>query len=124
MSICAFAAAERTLPVAFSYSVRPTAATGARITTAFRRAIATNGPFETSELRAATLAFAATSKAEGLPPEQVLIALKRALANGGWWLSLFEERQTTDAAPPQEHRVYSQVFGWFLEGYYGAPGPT
>jgi hypothetical protein len=123
MPACAFLASERTLPVGFSYPLRPTAATGTRVTTAFRRAIDSSDPSASNELRAATLAFAATLRAEGLPPEQALVALKRVLAQHGWCLSLFQACRIDGEFGTSASRMYPRVFRWFLEGYYGLPRP-
>ena len=103
------------------FPLRPANATGARVTTAFGRALDVQEPPVLAELRAATVAFAATLKAEGHSPGEALIALKRAIEGHGWWPSLVPPRQAEWEEQPPEYRLYLRVFGWLLEGYFGAP---
>ena len=119
MLACPFLAPLPTSPAEYRYPLRPAVATGVRVTAAFRRAVDTGDLSQLTELRAATVAFAATLRAEGLPPEEVLIALKRALAREGWWLSLFPTHWPDDQPPTRECGMYAQVFHWYLEGYFG-----
>ena len=118
-SSCSSLALVRTSPAEYRYPLRATVATGMRVTTAFRRSVDSGELSQLTELRAATVAFAATLKAEGLPPEQVLIALKGALVREGWRLSLHQTRWPDDQPPPGEYGMYAQVFRWYLEGYFG-----
>lgn len=122
MPACPFPAAFRSSPVGLAYTPRTTeatATTGARVTTAFHHALDRADRMRTAELRAVTLAFTATLKAEGLPPEQVLVSLKAAIARSGWWPSLFPAQWLGPESQTPDYRTYSQVFAWFLEGYFG-----
>lgn len=102
----------------FRYPLVPAAASGSRVTTAFRRVLEHDEPSLIGELHAATLAFAATLKAEGLMPEQVIIALKRAIGSDGWWPTLIPDRRLNRMDQSPEGRLYGRVFYWLLEGYF------
>ena len=123
MLACPILAAALTSPTGFACTPRKTmaatAATGTRVTTAFHHALARPDRARTAELRGATLAFATTLKGEGLPPEQVLVSLKEAIARSGWWPSLFPAQWLGPESQTPEYRTYSQAFAWFLEGYFG-----
>jgi hypothetical protein len=119
MLICPTADFTRESPFVSSFPVRPAAAAGARVTTAFTRVIDKRRESHVVELRAATLALVARLKGEGCPPEHVLIALKQAIGQGGWWPTLIPGGGTEGAPPARANAVYSQVFEWFLEGYFG-----
>lgn len=72
-------------------------------------------------LHAATSAFVAALKSDGLSPERVLIMLKAAIASEGRWLSLVPAC-TPDRTPVcREQQVYTQVFSWYLRAYFGIP---
>ena len=69
------------------------------------------------ELHAAAREFAATERAQGLPPERAVMALKALLAGhgeGGWSPSLNGDRDGGRI----EARVYAQLFAWFVEAFY------
>lgn len=102
----------------FRFPLVPAAASGRRVTTAFRRVLEHDEPTLVGELHAATLAFAATLKAEGFPPEQVVIALKRAIGRDGWWPTLIPDRRLNRMDQSPEGRLYGRVFYWLLEGYF------
>ena len=71
-----------------------------------------------TELHAAAREFAATVRAQELPPERAVIALKALLAGhgeGGWSPSLDENHEDVRL----EARVYAQLFAWFVEAFYG-----
>ena len=85
---------------------------------AFEAAI--HGPSSAAmiELHAAAREFAATERAQGLPPERAVMALKALLAGhgeGGWSPSLDADRDGGRI----EARVYAQLFAWFVEAFYG-----
>ena len=109
----------QTSPSVHGPSLRPTAAPGARITTAFARVLDDRRGSNIAELRAATLALVATLKVEGFPPEYVLVSLKQAVGRGGWWPTLIPAVGADVESPAQECDTYSHVFEWFLEGYFG-----
>lgn len=110
-----------TPPVALRLSVPAAAAAGTRVAAALHAALNGRGRGPLAELRAATLAFAATLKAEGLPPEKVLVSLKTALTREGRSLSLAPVCCPDHAPETREHQMYAYVFGWYLEGYFGPP---
>ena len=81
--------------------------------------VAINGPSSAAmlELHAAAREFAATERAQGLPPERAVMALKALLAGhgeGGWSPSLDGDRDGVRL----EARVYAQLFAWFVEAFY------
>ena len=119
MVTCAvFVSPQRSL-VEYRYPLRPGTAIGARVTTAFRRALTSGDQSTVDELRAATLALSATHRAEGLAPEQALVSLKRAIGYGTWSPSLVPPFALDESFEMAEFRMYSRVFAWFIEGYFG-----
>ena len=110
------------------FACTPTAAAadaiGARVTSAYYRALERGDPETMAELRGATLRFVAMLSAEGLAPEQVLVSLKRVIVHAGWWPSLVLPKRLDPESQPAEHRMYMQVFGWFLEGCFGTTAPA
>ena len=119
MSACAFLAPPQRSLVAYRYPLRASTAMGARVTTAFRRAVTSDDQSSVAELRAATLALSATHRAEGLVPEQALVSLKRAIGYGTWSPSLVPPFALQESREMAEFRMYSRVFAWFIEGYFG-----
>ena len=119
MLICTSVDSTRESPFVRSLPLRPTVATDARVTTAFARVLDDRRGSHTAELRAATLALVATLKAEGFPPEYVLVSLKQAIGQGGWWPTLIPGGGTDGEPSTHECGTYSRVFEWFLEGYFG-----
>lgn len=70
-----------------------------------------------AELRAALLSFVEARKAEGQPPERMVVAMKRALVNfGGLSATSVTELGTVESA--QRSELYDDVFRWTLEEYY------
>jgi hypothetical protein len=72
--------------------------------------------YDRPELRGAVAAFGASARASGVPPEQMLIALKRLVADpeiqglSDWWREVLTDR----------------LVRWSVEGYYRidlAPDP-
>lgn len=73
-------------------------------------------------LHDAAIAFVDRLKAQGLAPEQVIVALKAALRDrdrSEWMPSLdtFGQPDTAHAEPT----VYARLFGWCVEAYYREP---
>jgi hypothetical protein len=98
----------------------------ARVAAAFHAAL--DDGATSDELRVSTNAFVGTLKADGLSPEKALVALKDILMQGGRCVSLAPVCCTNHKAAEFDQRIYSQVFGWYLDAYYreGEPstGPT
>jgi len=75
----------------------------------------------TGDLREATVHLVEYLKADGLPPERVVIAMKDALTRyGGYHLppSLSDAESAVGERPAM---AYRRVFAWCLDAYYGAP---
>ena len=70
------------------------------------------------ELRVSTRAFVGMWKAEGFPPEKVLVSLKEILAVEASCISLAPVCCTSHAPTTRGQRIYEQVFGWYLDAYY------
>lgn len=74
-----------------------------------------------TELHAAAREFAVTVRAQELPPERAVMALKALLAGhgaGGWSPSLDDNHEGVHL----EARVYAQLFAWFVEAFYNDEG--
>ena len=74
----------------------------------------------TSDLHDATVTLVERLKADGLPPERVVVAIKDALRHYrgcGLAPSLTDE---ASAGGERQATAYRRVFGWYLETYYSA----
>jgi hypothetical protein len=71
-------------------------------------------------LRLATIAMVGRLKADGLPPERVLIAVKTALVRyGGCHLPPSFDNDGESRLDERHAAIYRQVFDWCLDTYYG-----
>lgn len=73
---------------------------------------------ESAALHWATIAFVRRLKADGLPPERVVVALKAAIARyGGHGIPSLTD-QSFDAETSGRAVAYQHVFAWCLDAYY------
>ena len=76
-------------------------------------------PVQLAELRRVCSAFVRTLRRDGQTAEQVLVALKHEIADGGalhQTPSLFME--TSAGGDHGRERAYERLFQWFLEAYF------
>ena len=80
---------------------------------------------EPSELRDATVALVKSLKESGLPPEQVVVAIKTALLHhGGANLPPSLDYSDDSAAGLRHAATYRQVFRWSLDTYFNEGADT
>ena len=74
-----------------------------------------------SELRATCMAFVRRLHDDGFTPEQVLVAMKREITEGGIVHRVPSLcSPVVDAEDLGRSRVYEQLFAWFLEACFAA----
>lgn len=87
---------------------------------AFTEACLRNSPQSIRDLRDATAALVERLKADGLPPERVVVAIKTALVRYGGYPhppSYDDGHETPE--DEQRAKTYRCVFNWCLDAYYG-----
>lgn len=99
---------------------RPTTAVAPEFGRAFVEACLRNTPEAASHLREATGEFVQRLKADGLPPERVVVAIKAVLVRYGGF-SHAPSYDNEHDTPQDETRTmaYRCVFRWYLDAYYG-----
>lgn len=86
---------------------------------AFADACRSDTPASTRNLHDATAKFVNRLKANGIPPERVVVAIKEALTrDGGSNLPPSFDGAEGSVDKPQS-TAYRRVFAWFLNTYYG-----
>jgi hypothetical protein len=98
---------------------------GARLVSDFEAALAHRSAEEMARLHHSIVHLVGGLKAEGVPIEGVVVALK-ALLRGhgppGWVPSLRAERMAAGISG-DEPTVYARLFSWCLEAYFGGSTP-
>lgn len=70
-------------------------------------------------LQRATTRFVARLKANGIPPERVIVAIKEALTRDGGSKLPPSFDDAEGEAGEKRSMAYRRVFGWCLDAYYG-----
>jgi hypothetical protein len=108
--------APASMPLSTGHQGASPAPVTARIAAAFRAAL--DDGVASAELEISTHAFVDMLKADGLPPEKALVALKNTLAGEARCLSLAPLCCASHAPSLVEQRMYRQVFDWYLDAFF------
>ena len=86
---------------------------------AFAEACRGDTPTSMQNLQRATTRFVTRLKANGIPPERVIVAIKEALTRDGGSKLPPSFDDAEGLAGEKRSMAYRRVFGWCLDAYYG-----
>ena len=86
----------------------------------FEEACLRHSPQSVNDLRGATVTLVERLKADGLPPERVVIAIKTALVRYGGYPHAPSYNDHLQTAPDDPRALaYRCVFRWSIDAYFG-----
>jgi hypothetical protein len=86
---------------------------------AFAEACGSDTPSAMQNLQRATTRFVSRLKANGIPPERVIVAINEALTRDGGAKLPPSFDDAEGVAGEKRSMAYRHVFGWCLDAYYG-----